>query len=137
MIKSIKLITALLLISTLFTSCTKEETPILKPAVTIYDFQGNYTYLSNGRPFTLVIRLLESFNGFETETKEIVSFIYGANRNETLTGIYQIDDVTLGGTYNWDGIPSGNIIMFIHTDGSRRMTIDQDGEITYRILEVD
>ena len=134
--RSIKIITALLLTSTVFTSCTKEATPIIKPAVTIYDFQGNYTYVPNGRPFTLVIRLIESFNGFETETEEIVSFIYEADRNETLTDIYQIDDVTLGGTYNWDGIPSGNIIMFIHTDGSRRMTIDQDGEIIYRILEV-
>jgi len=127
------LATFAVIITVAFTSCKEDVSNSVKPGNSIYDFKGKYIISmvgsENTREFELAVDEVESFDG--TVTAEAY-FSTGAR----ITDIYLSDSLNkLVGTIKMPHQNNGEILMFIHPDGSRRMEIITDKGKVYEVRE--
>ena len=118
MIKSIKLLTALLIIGTAFTACKKEETAP-EPQVSIQYFEGNYKYINpdNGFRATLTAVPRTTFEGVE---------VVELKRNGSIgfIDLTRRDANSFTGNYFFNGEIRGSVLLFVDPAGVRKFTTE-------------
>ncbi len=131
--KTIKLITALVVIGTAFTSCTQEETPT--PQTSIQDFEGTYKYVrSASRTFRIEVNTETNFEGVEVVEILMLSKEYPARWPERIFNIQRVDANSFSGTYTVGNQPAdlGDALIFIDPTGVRKLSIEHiNGKLYY------
>ncbi len=126
--KTIKLIAALVIIGTSFTSCTQEETPT--PQTQLEDFEGTYGWVNAPHvTFTLTATTRTTFEGIEVVELE-------SSTGAKYTDLKRVDADSFIGLYKIHKA-SDNVLFFMDPTGVAKLSIDltQTGE-TLRAVRV-
>lgn len=132
--KTKNLFTSLIILSTLFTSCGRESTPVPSSLnqLSIYEFEDTYKYIQGtNRIFEMTIST--DFNNLPYIVMTTLSNPGG--NPETLTEITRLNDNTFIANYRWANVVYGDAMLHIDENGKRKLYIEHLNGIDYSAVE--
>lgn len=132
--KTKNLFTSLIILSTLFTSCGRQSTPVPSSfnQLSIYEFEDTYKYIQGtSRIFEMTIST--DFNNLPYVVMTTLSNPGG--NPETLTEITRLNDNTFIANYRWANVVYGDAMLYVDENGKRKLYIEHLNGINYNAVE--
>lgn len=134
--KTKNLLTSLIILSALFTSCGRQSTPVPSSPtlnqLSIYEFEYTYKYVQGtSRIFEMTIS--KDFNNLPYI---IMTTLANPSGNpETLTEITRLNDSTFIANYRWGDVVYGDAMLYVDQNGRRKLYIEHLNGIDYHAVE--